>query len=542
MAALSQAILQALPALDAYLAAAKQRVRHSVSLHGVDDDQRAVHGLAWLAAYTQAIREIASFNSRQQHGAITQLLGIIAAGEYLAQCFTGLPMSQTEIVRPSDFGFTRGEADAFRNDAVDCLTAGGNSAATRAALIDFLRQSADLAAPFETGQTPELQAMQREVARFADAEIAPAAQGWHLDNAYIPLETIDRLASLGVFGLTIAEHYGGLGLGKTAMCIVTEELSRGYIGAGSLGTRSEIAAELIMHGGSEAQKQKYLPGIAAGEIIPTAVFTEPDAGSDLASLRTRAVRQVRSDGDTYSLRGAKTWITHAARADLMIVLARTGALDSGHRGLSIFLVDKPRGTEADPFPLENLSGSEIEVLGYRGMKEFELSFDDLAVPAGALLGEVEGLGFRQLMQTFESARIQTAARATGVARSAFELAFRYALERRQFGRPLIGFPRVADKLALMAAEIHAARLLTHFAAQAKDAGARCDLEAGMAKLLAARVAWSAADNSVQIHGGNGFALEFPVSRILCDARILSIFEGAAEIQAHVIGRRLLEGE
>jgi (2S)-methylsuccinyl-CoA dehydrogenase len=548
IAALSQAVAQALPALEAYLTAAKQRVGHAVSDNGalslprLDDEQRAVHGLAWLAAYTQAIREITACNAHQQHDAVTQLLGVIAAGEYLAQCFTGLPMSQTEIVRPSDFGFTRTQADAFRNEAVDRLIANGNSMATRAALIGLLRQSADLATPFETGLTPELVAMQREMARFTDAEIAPAAQGWHLGNAYIPIQTIERLASLGVFGLTIAEDYGGLGLGKIAMCIVTEELSRGYIGAGSLGTRSEIAAELIMQGGSEAQKQKYLPGIAAGEIITTAVFTEPDAGSDLASLRTRAVHQIRSSGETYILRGAKTWITHAARADLMIVLARTGAADSGHRGLSIFLIDKPRGTETDPFPLQNLTGSEIHVLGYRGMKEFELSFDDFAVPASALLGEVEGLGFRQLMQTFESARIQTAARATGVARSAFELAFRYASERRQFGRPLIDFPRVADKLALMAAEIHAARLLTHFAARAKDAGARCDLEAGMAKLLAARIAWSAADNAVQIHGGNGFALEFPISRILCDARILSIFEGAAEIQAHVIGRRLLEGE
>jgi (2S)-methylsuccinyl-CoA dehydrogenase len=208
ISALSQAIPQALPALEAYLTAIRQRVRQSITDDGavsptrLDDNQRALHGLAWLAAYAQAIREIIAFNARQQYGAVTQLLGVIAAGEYLAQCFTGLPMSQTEIVRPSDFGFTRTEADAFRNDAVDRLIADGNSAATRAALIDLLRQSADLATPFETGLTSELVAMQREMARFADAEIAPAAQGWHLDNAYIPLETIEHLASLGVFGLT----------------------------------------------------------------------------------------------------------------------------------------------------------------------------------------------------------------------------------------------------------------------------------------------------------------------------------------------------
>jgi len=188
-----------------------------------------------------------------------------------------------------------------------------------------------------------------------------------------------------------------------------------------------------------------------------------------------------------------------------------------------------------------MTGGEIEVLGYRGMKEFDISFDGFAVPADNLLGGVEGQGFKQLMQTFEAARIQTAARAIGVAQSALDLGLRYAMERNQFGKPIVAFPRVSDKLAMMAAEILLARQLTYFAAREKDADRRCDLEAGMAKLLAARVAWAAADNALQIHGGNGFALEYPVSRVLCDARILSIFEGAAEIQAHVIARRLLEG-
>ena len=188
-----------------------------------------------------------------------------------------------------------------------------------------------------------------------------------------------------------------------------------------------------------------------------------------------------------------------------------------------------------------MSGTEIEVLGYRGMKEYEIAFDGFEVPVASLLGGVEGLGFKQLMATFESSRIQTAARAIGVAQAAMEEARRYAQARRQFGEPIVKFPRVADKIAMMAAEIMMARQLTYFAARQKDSGRRCDLEAGMAKLLAARVAWAAADNAVQIHGGNGFALEFPVSRLLCDARILSIFEGAAEIQAQVIARRLLDG-
>jgi (2S)-methylsuccinyl-CoA dehydrogenase len=307
---------------------------------------------------------------------------------------------------------------------------------------------------------------------------------------------------------------------------------------GSLGTRSEIAAELILGGGTQEQKERFLPAIASGEILPTAVFTEPNTGSDLASLRTRAAL----DGEVWRVSGNKTWITHPVRADLMTMLVRTKADEPGHRGLSILLAEKPRGTDAEPFPVEGLTGGEIEVLGYRGMKEYELAFDGFAVPAGNLLGGVEGQGFKQLMQTFEAARIQTAARAVGVAQSAMDLALRYAEDRVQFGKPLVAYPRVADKIAMMAAEIHLARQLTYFAGRAKDEGRRCDLEAGMAKLLAARVAWAAADNALQIHGGNGFALEYPISRVLCDARILSIFEGAAEIQAQVIARRLIEAQ
>ncbi len=246
------------------------------------------------------------------------------------------------------------------------------------------------------------------------------------------------------------------------------------------------------------------------------------------------------DEAVWKVYGNKTWITHPVRADIMTLLVRTDPDAPGYRGLSMLIAEKPRGSDADPFPVEGLTGGEIEVLGYRGMKEYELAFDGFAVKGENLLGGVEGQGFKQLMQTFEAARIQTAARAIGVAQAAFDLGLRYAQERIQFGKKLIAFPRVADKLAMMAAEILIARQLTYFAAREKDAGRRCDLEAGMAKLLGARVAWAAADNALQIHGGNGFALEYPVSRVLCDARILNIFEGAAEIQAQVIARRLVE--
>jgi (2S)-methylsuccinyl-CoA dehydrogenase len=378
--------------------------------------------------------------------------------------------------------------------------------------------------------------MAASMRRFVEDKVAPNAHFWHRANAYVPMEIVNELAELGVFALTLPEEHGGLGLSKEAMCVVSEELSRGWIAVGSLGTRAEIACELILNGGTAEQKAKWLPKIASGEILPTAVFTEPNTGSDLGSLKTRAVRE----GAHYLITGNKTWITHPVRADLMTLLARTDANEPGYKGLSMFLAEKPRGSDGDPFPAEGMSGSEIEVLGYRGMKEYEIRFENFKVAADNLLGGVEGQGFKQLMQTFESARIQTAARALGVAQNALELGLRYAQERSQFGKAIIHFPRIGDKLALMAAEIMAARQLTFHAAREKDQGRRCDLEAGMAKLLAARVAWAAADNALQIHGGNGFALEYLVSRVLCDARILNIFEGAAEIQAQVIARRLLE--
>ena len=388
-----------------------------------------------------------------------------------------------------------------------------------------------------TGLDDTLDSIRDEMRKFADGQVVPFAQQWHLKNQYIPLDIIAQMSELGVFSLTIPEDYGGMGLGKESMCVVSEELSRGYIGVGSLGTRSEIAAELILGSGTEEQKRKWLPKIASGEVLPTAVFTEPNTGSDLASLKTRAVR----DGHTYKVYGNKTWITHPVRADLMTLLVRTNPAEKGYRGLSMLLAEKPRGSDERPFPAPGMSGTEIEVLGYRGMKEYEIAFDGFAVKAENLLGGVEGLGFKQLMATFEIARIQTAARAVGVAQAALEQARAYASQRIQFGEPIGNFPRVADKIVMMAAEIVIARQLTYYAARQKDSGRRCDLEAGMAKLLAARVAWAAADNAVQIHGGNGFALEFPISRILCDARILNIFEGAAEIQAQVIARRLLDG-
>jgi (2S)-methylsuccinyl-CoA dehydrogenase len=420
-------------------------------------------------------------------------------------------------------------------DAVGELTRSGNTQAARMRLVALMRENTGHATFGATGLDDELEMIREQFRRFADDRVVPNAHDCHLKDELIPMEIIDELAEMGVFGLTIPEEFGGFGLSKASMVVVSEELSRGYIGVGSLGTRSEIAAELILCGGTDDQKAKWLPQLASGETLPTAVFTEPNTGSDLGSLRTRAVK----NGDVYDVTGNKTWITHAARTHMMTLLARTDPQTSDYRGLSMFLAEKSPGTDQEPFPTPGMSGGEIEVLGYRGMKEYELAFDAFPVKAENLLGGVEGNGFKQLMQTFESARIQTAARAIGVAQSALEVGMQYALDRKQFGKSLIEFPRVAGKLAMMAVEIMVARQLTYFSAREKDNDRRCDLEAGMAKLLGARVAWAAADNALQIHGGNGFALEYQVSRILCDARILNIFEGAAEIQAQVIARRLL---
>lgn len=501
----------------------------------LDEHQFAAHGYAWVSTYVAGLQQMLEWAEQlETDGSLTELESLLlqaAYGEYLAQIAGGIPMTQVEWVRPRDMGVSEAAIAAFRTPAVTRLIAEGN---TDAARMRIARLIAD--GNFGNLGIDETLGMVRDqFRRFAEEKVIPFAHGWHERDELIPIEIVEEMAELGVFGLTIPEQWGGLGMEKMAMCVVTEELSRAYIGVGSLGTRSEIAAELIRLGGTDEQKEYWLPKLATGEILPTAVFTEPNTGSDLGSLRTRAVK----DGDVYKITGNKTWITHAARTDLMTLLARTNPGTKDWKGLSMFLAEKPRGTDAEPFPAEGMTGGEIEVLGYRGMKEYELGFDDFTVPAKNLLGQQEGQGFKQLMATFESARIQTAARAVGVAQNAMELGMKYAQERNQFGKPIFEFPRVAGKVAWMAVETMIARQLTYDSARQKDSDRRCDIEAGMAKLLAARVAWSNADNALQIHGGNGYAVEYPISRVLCDARILSVFEGAAEIQAQVIARGLL---
>ena len=507
-----------------------------VSGAALESHQYEAHALSWLATYVESLRQLRAWAGRiDEAGNFGEMEGLILQigfGEYLAQIAGGMPMSQGEVARLSDLGLSW-----TPEGAAATLIAGGNSPAARTRLAALMRENHGRATFGTTGLDEDLEMIREQFRRYAEDRVVPSAHDWHLKDELIPMEIIEELAELGVFGLTIPEEFGGLGLSKASMVVVSEELSRGYIGVGSLGTRSEIAAELILCGGTPEQKAQWLPKLASGEILPTAVFTEPNTGSDLGSLRTRAVKA----GEDWEITGNKTWITHAARTHVMTLLARTDPDTTDYRGLSMFLAEKTPGTDEDPFPTPGMTGGEIEVLGYRGMKEYELGFDGFKVKRENLLGGVEGQGFKQLMQTFESARIQTAARAVGVAQSALEVGMKYAEDRKQFGKSLIEFPRVSGKLAMMAVEIMIARQLTYHSAWQKDHDKRCDLEAGMAKLLGARVAWACADNALQIHGGNGFALEYQISRILCDARILNIFEGAAEIQAQVIARRLLDG-
>ena len=537
---------QAVAAVDALFADARRAVAERVMQDGravsrvLDREQRATHGLAWLATYVEALRQLAAYAERLtasgNFGEIEELLVRIGAGEYLAQIFGGIPMSQGEIVRLADLGLPPAAAAARMTPAVEHLIAFGNTAPRRARLVELIRLQHE-ATIGACGLDETLNSIREEMRKFADDEVVPHAHQWHLRNEYIPLDIIGQMSELGVFSLTIPEDYGGMGLGKESMCVVSEELSRGYIGVGSLGTRSEIAAELILGSGTEEQKRKWLPKIASGEVLPTAVFTEPNTGSDLAALKTRAVRE----GDVYKVYGNKTWITHPVRADLMTLL---GAHQSGREGLSR-PVHAARGKAARQ-RRQSVPGRRHD--GHRDR--------------GARLSRHEGI--RDRLRRFRREGRKSPGRRRRARLQAADGDFRIRAHPDRGARHRRGAVGARRRARLCARTRAVRRADRQFPARRRqdrhDGGRdhdrapahllcgaaegfrrRCDLEAGMAKLLAARVAWAAADNAVQVHGGNGFALEFPVSRILCDARILNIFEGAAEIQAQVIARRLLDG-
>ena len=501
-----------------------------------EKNQHLVHGFAWIATYIEALRQINKWGieltNKNKLNEFEQLILDISFIEYTRQILNGIPMSQTEFIKITDFESINKNDELKISENFNF----SNVSELKERLVKIAINNDNIITLENTGLETEYEQIREQFQKFNSLNVYNNANKWHLEDKLIPQKIIDDLATLGVFGLTIPEKYGGLGLNKLAMCVVSEELARGYIGVGSLATRTEIASELILNDGTDTQKDFWLPKISKGETIPAACFTEPDSGSDLGSITTKAIK----DDGKFLISGNKTWITHASRSNLLIILARTNPdILLKHKGLSIFLVPKNQGKEDEFFPNKSISGTEIKVLGYRGMKEFELRLDNLEVEKISLLGENENSGFSQLMKTFESARIQTAARAVGVAQNALDLAISYASNRKQFNKSIINFERVYNKIAMMIIEIALGRQLTYFAAKNKDLGFRCDLEAGMAKLLCARIAWSCADNSLQIHGGNGYALEYDISRILCDARVLNIFEGSAEIQAQIISNRIL---
>ena len=384
---------QALESLDTLFEVAKGTVKSLVSKDGrvssglMEQHQAAAHGLSWLATYHESMRQMQNWATKLsdagEFGEAEQLLHQIACGEYHAQIVGGIPMSQGEIVRLSDIKIPAAAQQDYQNAAVMNLIANGNTQAARTRLVELMQEQAGNVIFGASGLDEELEMIREQFRRFSVDKVEPHAHEWHLNDELIPMEIIEELAELGVFGLTIPEELGGFGLTKASMAVVSEELSRGYIGVGSLGTRSEIAAELIICGGTDEQKENWLPKLASGEILPTAVFTEPNTGSDLGALRTRAVKDENGD---YKITGNKTWITHAARTHVMTLLARTNPDSTDHRGLSMFLAEKTPGTDEAPFPTEGMTGGEIEVLGYRGMKEYELGFDNFHVKSENLLG------------------------------------------------------------------------------------------------------------------------------------------------------------
>ena len=378
------------------------------------------------------------------------------------------------------------------------------------------------------------QEIRRSVREFVEREIVPIADRLDNEEAEIPMSVIRQMAELGYFGLIFPERYGGMGLDTLSMAIVTEELSRGWLSVGSVMTRMIITGTLLLSSGTDEQRRRFLPKIASGELLTAAAFTEPDVGSDTGSMKCRAVR----DGDHYLLRGEKTWCTFANRAHVLTLLARTNPDASlRHKGLSMLLVEKEPG---DGFHPPEMTGGAIPTIGYKGMKSYSLGLDGYKVPVENLLGGEEGRGFYQLMPTYEYARIQTAARAVGVAQAALEAALRYAQERVQFGRPIADHQVIRHKLAHMATEIEAARQLCYYAARVKDEGRRSDLEAGYAKVFAAEMAERVTSEAMQVFGGYGYSREYPVQRFWRDARVFRIFEGTSEIQYEVIAKRLLD--
>lgn len=369
------------------------------------------------------------------------------------------------------------------------------------------------------------------VRRFTANEIIPTAARFDHEDVY-PEALVEKMKELGLFGITVPEEYGGLGLDILTYAQIVEELAYGWMSVSGFLNTHFMGCFLIKTFGTDDQKQRLLPKMATGEVRGAYSLSEPDAGSDVAAIRTRATR----DGDEYRVNGTKMWLTNGREARLVVTLVKTADTDPSHRGMSVLLVEKEPGDRFEGITV----GPNIHKLGYRGVETVELTFDDHRVPAANLLGGEEGQGFRQMMAAVELGRINISARAVGVARRAFEESIRYAQQRETFGRPIAQHQAIQFKLAEMGTKLQAARLMCYDAAQRKQRGERSDLQAGMAKYFCSETCWEICQEALRIHGGNGYAAEYPIERLYRDAPLMIVGEGTNEIQKMVIGRRLLE--
>ncbi|MFF5010927.1 acyl-CoA dehydrogenase family protein [Streptomyces phaeochromogenes] len=374
--------------------------------------------------------------------------------------------------------------------------------------------------------SPDEQLIVGTVRDFVDKDVRPVVRELEHANTY-PEALIEQMKQLGIFGLAVPEEYGGTPVSTPCYVLITEELARGWMSlAGAMGGHT-VVAKLLLHFGTEEQKQRYLPKMATGEFRATMALTEPGGGSDLQAMRTVA----RRDGDTYVVNGGKTWITNSRHSQLIALLCKTDPeAEPKHRGISILLAEHGPGLTVS---------RDLPKLGYKGVESCELTFDDYRVPAHALLGGVAGKGFGQMMKGLETGRLQVASRALGVGRAALEDSLRYAQERETFGEPIWKHQSIGNYLADMATSLTAARQLTLHAAREADAGRRVDMEAGMAKLFASETAMRIALNAMRIHGGYGYSTEFDVERYFRDAPLMIVGEGTNEIQRNVIVRQLV---
>ncbi len=540
----------AVEALDERLASGLAHVRGEIKTAGEADGpgaaadrfQLQIYDLSFTRAELSAARALLDY-ARHAMGADHEDLAVGFAGAFIAEAVANLRLRIG--ARAADYGFTRESLEAPFAGLIDSTLQDANSAAALEALGALLLERDGDTGPVVLDEDKQM--MRDTFRRFAEEVVMPRAGDIHRQDLMIPDAIIDGVRELGCFGLSVPERFGGLlpddREDSLGMIVATEELSRGSLGAaGSLITRPEIMARALLEGGTDEQKGTWLPRIAAGDPLVAISVTEPNTGSDVAAVGLKAVRV---DGG-WQLNGAKTWCTFAGKAGVILVLARTDPdPKAGHRGLSLFMVEKP-STDGHEFEFESpgggrMSGRAIATVGYRGMHSFEMFYDDFFVPDSHVVGGEGGLGkgFYYQMRGFSGGRIQTAARATGLMQAAFEKAIAYAGDRKVFGQAVADYPLTRIKLARMAIQLMAARLFSYDVGRMLDAG-EGQMEASLVKLFACRAAEWVTREALQIHGGMGYAEETDVSRYWADARVLSIFEGAEETLAlKVVGRALL---